>query len=266
MTKITIFFCIICVFISLAACNLIPLETATQAALTTTPTRSGVPVTFGKISLIIPIGLASGASFSNSVGVEYPYSNPSFGNMPEHTVITLDGFCLQGKTPRILVFQADQFTQYTELTQKIITALQALPAQSNTDVPSDLATTFFAQTKFLSSTQFYGIRYLTEVLNGYSPINNADIFYYYQGLSLDKKYYIEAIIPIKATFLAPDSNPDSAVPAGGVPFSINSMGDPNAVQGYYNTVKEKINTFDLSAFTPLLGELDKLVQSIQVTP
>jgi hypothetical protein len=266
MNKNLLCLAMICALLSLASCSLFPFGLGTQTVPTTAPTPSGLPVTFGNISLVIPIGLASGASFSTSVDVEYPYLNPSFGDMPEHTVITLDGFSLQGKIPRILVFQADQFAQYTELTQKIISALQALPIQSNTDVPADLATTFFAQTKFLSSSNFYGIRYLTESLNGYSPINNADIFYYYQGLSLDKKYYSEALIPINATFLAPDSNPDSAFPAGGVPFSINSMGDATAVQNYYNSVKDKLNTADPAAFSPSLGLLDELVQSIQVTP
>ncbi len=256
----------ICTILSLAACSLIPFGPATQAAPTTAPTPSGLPVNFGNVSLVIPSGLASGASFSTSVDVEYPYINPSFGDMPEHTVIELNGFSLQGKIPRILVFQADQFAQYTESTQKIIAALQALPAQSNTDVPADLSTTFFAQTKFLSSSNFYGIRYLTEVLDGYSPINNEDIFYYYQGLSMDRKYYIEALIPINSTFLAPDSNPDSAVPVDGIPFSVNSMGDVTAIQNYYNAVKDKLNTADPSAFTPSLGLLDELIQSIHIAP
>jgi hypothetical protein len=266
MTKKILSLAMVWVLSSLAACSLVPFGPETQTAPTITPGATGLPVNSGNIKLVIPIGLANGASFHTSVAVEYPYINPSFGDMPEHTLISLDGFNLPGKTARILVFQADQFAQYTELTQKIVSALQILPAQSNTDVPADLATTFFAQTKFLSSNQFYGIRYLTEALNGYSPINNADIFYYFQGLSLDRKYYIEAIIPVNATLLAPDSNPDSAVPAGGVLFSINSMGDPAAVQNYYTSVKDKLDTTDPSAFTPLLGSLDELVRSIQMTP
>lgn len=254
----------VCVMLTLAACSLIPSGSPTS---TVTPTAiPGIPVSNGNISLVIPTGLASNADFSTSTEVEYPYINPSNGDMPEHTVITLSEFALQGTTPRILVFQADQFAQYTELTQKIIAELQVLPVQSNTDVPADLQATFFAQTKFLSSSSFYGIRYLTEVLNGYSPINNMDIFYYYQGLSLDGKYYVEALLPIHATFLAPDSNPDSVIPAGGIPFSVSSMGDVTAVQNYYNAVKDKLNTADPAAFTPLLATLDELIQSIRVTP
>lgn len=257
---------LVCVSLSLAACSLFPFGPVTQPAPTTAPTPSGLPVTFGNISLVIPVGLASGASFTTSVNVEYPYINPSFGDMPEHTIITLEGYNLAGKTAQIFLFQADQFAQYTELTQNIISELALLPTRSNTDVPADLATIFYAQTRFLSSSQFYGIRYLTEPLNGFSPINNFAVFFYYQGLSLDRKYYVEAILPVNATFLAPDQNPDSPVPAGGVPFSADSMFDPAMVQQYYNSVKDKLNTADASAFSPLLSLLDELIQSIQVTP
>jgi len=254
------------VLFSLAACNLIPSSSPTQAALPTGTITSGIPISNGNISLVIPTGLASSASFSNSVDVEYPYINPSFGDMPEHTIITLNGFTLQGKTPRILVFEADQFAQYTEMTQKIITALQVLPVQSSTVVPADLATTFFAQTKILSSSSSNGLRYLTEVLTGFAAINNQDIFYYYQGLSADKKYYMEAIIPINALFLVADTNPSSLVPSDGIPFPFDPLTDVNAIQNYYNQVKEKLDATDLSAFSPSVGLLDELIQSIHFKP
>ena len=249
---------------SLAACSLFPFGPATQMVPTSAPTSAGLPVSFGNVHLVIPPGLASGASFTTSVNVEYPYINPSFGDMPEHTVITLEGYSLAGKTGQLFIFYADQFAQYTKLTQKIIAELKALPTRSNTDVPADLATIFYAQTRFLASTEFYGIRYLTEPLNGFSPINNASVFYYYQGLSLDGKYYVEAIFPVNAVFLAPDANPDAPVPAGGIPFSVDSMTDPAMVQQYYNAVKDKLNTADASVFSPLLGTIDELIESIDV--
>lgn len=243
----------------LAACSLIPSGSPTATV------SSGIPTTYGNISLVIPTGLASGASFSTSTDVEYPYINPSNGDMPEHTVVTLNGFSLQGKTPRILVFQANQYAQYSELTQKTIAALQMLPAQSSTEVPTDLSATFLAQTKYLGDENAYGLRYLTEILIGVVPINNQDIFYYYQGLSADKKWFIEAIIPVNATFLVADSNPSSVVPADGIPFPFDAVNN-NTVEDYFNAVKVKLDATDLSAFSPSLGLLDQLIQSIHISP
>ena len=106
---------------------------------------------------------------------------------------------------------------------------------------------------------------LTEVLTGYAPINNQNIFYYYQGLSTDGKWFIQAIIPIQAAFLVADSDPNSVVPADGIPFPFDTVNDVNAFQNYYDAVKVKLDATDLSAFTPSLGLLDELIQSIHVS-
>ena len=266
MRKNILFLSSIFSLLIMAACSVIPTVPPSQPISPTATTPNGMPISFGNVSLVIPTGLAGGASFATSVDVEYPYINPSFGDMPEHTVITLNGYSLQGGIPRILIFPADHYSQYTELTQKIIAALQAFPVQSSDQVPADLATTFFAQTKRLANGNATGLRYLTEVLTGVAPINNKDIFYYYQGLTSDGKYFIQAVIPVNADFLVADSNPSSVIPADGIPFPFDTLSDANATQNYYNAVQVKLNSTDLSAFTPSLSLLDELIQSIHVSP
>jgi hypothetical protein len=252
------------ILIFLGSCSS-PLPISPSPAVSATPS-SGLPVAFGNISLVIPEGLASGASFGTSTNVEYPYINPSFGDMPEHQVVGLSGYPIQGGNPRIIIFPAERYAQYTEMTQNTILALQNLPAQSSSEVPEALSTTFFAQAKTFLNEHNQGLCYLTEVLTGYAPITNEDIFYYCQGLSLDGEWFIEAILPVQAPFLPADTNPNSVLPADGVPFPFNFSGDVNDIKKYYETIKAKLDTAGSSVFSPSLALMGELIQSIHISP
>jgi hypothetical protein len=71
---------------------------------------------------------------------------------------------------------------------------------------------------------------------------------------------VEAILPLQAVFLAPDEDPSSPLPPGGIPFN---MYDPGT---YYQDVANRLNATPPDGFTPSLSTLDALIQSIYVTP
>lgn len=73
-----------------------------------------------------------------------------------------------------------------------------------------------------------GIRFLTQYAQAPYPVNNFSLFYTFQGLTNDGKYYVAAILPINAAFLSPDGNPDTPLPVDGVPFDWNNYENINS--------------------------------------
>ena len=217
------------------------------------------------INLIIPEGLAAGASAKTTIDVEYPDINPSSGDMPSHTVIQLDGYSLP-RYARILVYKAVEYAGYTSKTAEIITDLQNLPPDAGQPFPEALTTTFYAQSISLNSTTTHGIRYLTQVMDAFVTINNEDLFYYYQGLTTDGQYYIAGDLPINAAFLPKDNNVNATLPTEGIPFPFDNLGDIDARNAYYDAVKNKLNATAQSDFQPTLEVLDALVKSISIRP
>jgi hypothetical protein len=106
-----------------------------------------------------------------------------------------------------------------------------------------------------------GIRFLTQYAQAPYPVNNHSLFYTFQGITNDGVYYVSAILPINAVFLSPDGNPDTVLPADGVPFDWNNFENDTA---HFELVKQKLNATDPDAFTPSLTNLDALIQSIQI--
>jgi hypothetical protein len=251
---------LISLVIIISACSLTSPELST-------PTPSGIPVRFGNISFRIPEGLATSASFKTSIDVEFPYINPSFGDMPEHTVITLDGYTVSGRSGRILIFNASEFAAYTDLTRQTITALQTLP--SGQTYPEDLYNHPYTNLLKINAEGTFGQRYVTQVMDSFIPYNNEDIFYYYEGLSNDGTYYFEALLPVNASFLPVDGNPSTITPADGVqfPFNVEDMLTFQAQFHEYSTlIAEKLNNATPASFTPSLAVLDALINSVTTSP
>ena len=247
-------------------------EAPTQAAPTEyVPTQVvGTPITFNNVSFIIPTGLASGASVE-SVPVIGENDGAPWEVAPAHIVFTLNGYLLQGKfhEPRIYIFPADEFANTNEGAAKNIQALKNPPQWSLGVLPHipffNAAQVFAAQILPIQSNSSSGIRFLTEYAQYFASINNQDLFYHFQGLTSDGTFYVIAILPITSPLLAPEENPDSPVPADGVPVPM--FDDPNAdFQSYYNAVTDKLNSADANSFTPTLSQLDALIQSIIVVP
>ena len=97
------------------------------------------------------------------------------------------------------------------------------------------------------------------------PIYNADLFYYYLGLTNDGNYFIEAILPAYAAILIDDSGNQAVLPQDGIPFPGYPV-EPSVWETYLQAVKDKLDTSDPGVFSPSLTVLDKLINSIQVTP
>ncbi len=233
-------------------------ETNTQESEQLTP--DGTPVETAEVSFFIPNGVANDASSITTTTVEYPYINPSLGDMPQHIAVTLNLYSVNESIlkPQILIFRAAEYSQYSELTAATINQLQSLQYVEGQLLPDGLDTDFSAQVHAVDFTNGHGIRYLTQVFQNFNPVNNQELFYYYQGMTNDGQYFVQATLPINAPYLPADSNPNIPQPADVIPFNMDDF------SGYLNAVKEKLNNTYTFDFNPYLSALDELIASMQV--
>jgi len=247
-----------------------PTDTPLAPLPTESPTVafSGVPVSFAGTSFVLPAGLAMGTA--NEIVPESSGPDlPVWEIAPAYTKFTLQGYPLQGEffEAQVMVYPAQQFASMSDGAAATISSLQALLGSPGAPLPTafpflppyNAAQVFTAQPQVVQFLNGSGIRYLTQYAQYPATANNHDLFYTFQGLTSDGAYYVTAMLPVNATFLAADSNPDSPVPPDGIPFH---QGNP---QEYYASVVEKLNATAPEAFTPSLSTLDALIQSFQVT-
>jgi hypothetical protein len=252
--------------------------TATMQAFTAAPGESvptpastqmsGIPVSFETVSFLIPNGLAGGANTETMTAVETNSGAP-WEIAPTHLRFTLTEYPLQGKfhEPRIFVYPADDFAQgnpnaaeQIDRVKKIL-AGSVLMKETLPLIPFFHAGPVFAAgIKIIPFQNGSGVRALTQYAQYAAPINNRELFYHFQGLTSDRKYYVIAILPISAAILPEDEKPEAQVPEGGIP--IPTAVGPNDV--YYFSVTEKLNSLSPDAYTPSLNTLDTLIQSILV--
>jgi len=233
-------------------------STATSDANSLTP--DGETVSVGGITFLIPNGMASDATSTITGDVEYPYINPSGGNMPQHIKFTLNNYAAQQTLlqPQIIVFKTAEYTQYSDLTAGIINELQSLNYVDGQPLSKNLSgPTFTAQIQALKFQNGHGIRYLTQVDQAPMPANNHEMFYYFQGLTSDGQFYIQAVLPTQVAYLPADGNPNTPLPANGIPFNDDFL-------AYMNAVTQKLNATGTFSFTPYLDHLDSMMESLSI--
>ena len=231
---------------------------STQGGAQLTP--DGTPVETSEISFIIPNGVANDVTSIMTKDVEYPYINPSLGDMPQHLVISLNLYAVADTvySPKIMIFRADEYGAYSEMTAETINTLRTLQYAEGQPLPNELDTTFTAQIHGLNFQNGHGIRYLTQVMQNFAAITNEELFYYYQGITNDGMYFVEAILPINTAFLPANGRTDTPLPTDGIPINLDDF------QGYANAVKEKLNNTETYNFNPYLDALDEMIGSVQV--
>ena len=263
------------VFISLT--QAIPATAVPSATPLVQPSPvTGTSVTFGRLSLDIPSSVASGAS-----GKEYPRNDSEdaayWDKTPGHLQVSLnDYYFLQGKfhQPQIYVYPAMPYIELSTAAFESMHRLRNVMNPGASITPDQLPTVpfFNAAQLFASNIQAVsfqngsGIRFLTEYGQYPAPINNHELFYHFQGFSDDGEYYIVAIFPINAPVLTETGDAGSPLPSGGILYPF--FADPNAetLQKYYGDVASLLGATPNEAFTPAIGQLDALIQSMYVAP
>jgi hypothetical protein len=234
----------------------------------------GTPVSFDRLSLVIPTGLAAGGSGTLVPETKGDTVAP-YEIAPEHIQLKLDGYALADKfhQPQIFVYPAQAYAQLQEfgkaaqslerlsavLTQSSMVNVKELPEVPFFNVSQAMA----AKVKVIPFQHGRGVRMVTEYAMARIIINNHELIYHFEGLTDDGKYYVIAILPITAPSLPEDGQPGSAVPPGGVP--VPDYNDMNANwMGYFGDARQMLQGLEPGAYNPNLDQLDALIGSLTI--
>ena len=98
------------------------------------------------------------------------------------------------------------------------------------------------------------MRFLTQYGQAANPINNHDLFYTFQGLTHDSRYYVVAILPASNPILPADG---STIPGD----DYGAFADDFA--NYVTDIEMQLSAQAASSFAPDLVLLDEMIQSLK---
>jgi hypothetical protein len=244
-------------------------QALTVAAPPTQTPVNGSVVSVNNIYFVVPTGIGSGAQAETIEAVAASDDMPWWEIAPTYNKYHIQGYPLSGTfhSATVYVYPVNEYLQVNEdmaepfNTLKGIIAGQPVPENIPFLPAFNAAQIFHSNEQLLNFQNGKGIRFLTQYGQDVSPINNQAIFYTFQGMTDDGSYYVSAILPVNASFLAADSNPDSPLPPDGIPFDWQNF--ENVTQ-HFDLVKQKLNAADPTSFNPAMTSLDGLIQSIQI--
>ena len=254
--------------------EVLPSPTAEPPAAPTAAPVAGTAVSYGRLSLVVPTGVATGGTGATVPAVSGDNVAP-WDIAPEKLQLKLDGYALQGKLhePQIYVYPAEAYAQTRDAAAMSLERLRAVLAQgsgaavTNEQLPF---VPFFNATQIIASNvkvvpfaNGQGVRALTQYAQGLVPVNNHELIYHFEGLTSDGKYYVIAILPVNAPVLAETAGLDEAVPAGGAPLPDLNSANPD-MKGYFAKVQQALGGLQPGDFTPNLDQLDALIGSLSV--
>jgi hypothetical protein len=249
-----------------------PATTPTAAQSATTVPPAGVVFSFNGVQVTLPATVAQGAGGRSVAAAQEPGA-PEFAIHPAYTEVLLNGYPAQNAhlASMIQVLPVADYVKISPVAGQRVQALQALlaakPAVPDQEIPLlpvyNAAQVFRAQVRYLGFSNGAGVRFVTMYAQGFLPATNQEVFYTYQGLTSDGAYWVSAVLPVNAAWLAPDANSASNPPAGGIAFPANP--DGTQLNTYYRAVTDKLNATPAGQFTPSLEALDAMMQSLRIT-
>jgi hypothetical protein len=248
---------------------------STSTALASSPTPAGASFSSNGVSLVIPVDVAGGAAAENIPAATEQTAGP-WQAAPAYVRLTLQGYTLQDKffQPQVMVYPAQEYAAASSGAATSISRLDAILQNPSAPLTNDVLPRLpFANAeqiiagapKVISFKNGSGVRVLAEYAQYFAQINNEELFYHFEGLTSDGKFYIVTTLPINADFLAPGSDQNSPAPADGVPFPGYDNTDSSVFDGYYKAVADKLNATPPDSFRPSLSSLDALIATLEVT-
>ncbi len=220
-------------------------------------------VNCNELSAYLDPALASGYTCQT-----VPESAEGIEIYPQYTELTLTGYLLSDKffEPHVDVLPVQRYTELLpDFVPGRVTDLQALiggAAPGDSALPLlpvfNAAQTFHAMYSSFPFASGGGIRFITLYAQYYAPINNHDLFYTYQGLTSDGKYWISALLPI--------TNPILPVNAENPPGGVTWEQFGNNYTSYISDITAQLNAQSPDNYTPTFTLLDAFVASITIQP
>jgi hypothetical protein len=230
-----------------------------------TPTEASLPqADFGGVTFTYDAQIASSVSGQEVAAVNEGQGAP-WEIQPATITFNFDGYPISDsqQTAQILVFPVTDFEKMNDTAAKEIDALRQVIAVHPQTFPDNglpflptwnAAQVFHTKVSYFPFRDGQGVRYLTMYAQNFATVNNKVLFYTYQGLSSDGKYYISAIFPVTNAILPPDES----IPGGDFDkFSQN-------IKTYMAAMHDKLDAQPDEAFVPSLTLLDDMIKSLVI--
>ncbi len=244
---------------------------ATTVPPTTAPTKD-VAISANGVDFVIPQSLGTGARAEALPEVDDTPESAPWDVAPVHYRFTLLGYPLatgaSNFDPILLVYPAKEYAEVYSAAAASQDALRAdLSAPATPLTKSNLPTipffnallTMVSNSRAVAFQNGSGVRALTFYSQAPSAVTNDYLFYQYQGLSADGRYYLIAILPVTAPFL--QANDQASVPSDGVA----RPSDTAEYDHYLATVADRLTAAEQAGtLRPSLSELDAFIQSIKL--
>lgn len=242
------------------------LESLISQEPTDAPQYTGEMTVIESNNLIVqlPVEVAESAAITLVPEQEPNELMPGF-ELPDHRLITFFGYRIAEHfhSPLIYVLPVAETAEISQYASINISTLQYLLEDTETNLDEEeflpflpvfnAAQIFNALAERMESENGSGIRYLALYSQGLVGIDNYNIFYTYQGLSVDGKYYIAAVLPINSSLL-----PETI----STPEELEGLTQDYEV--YLANVKELMEVEDGGVLTPSLEGLDAMMRSIKI--
>jgi hypothetical protein len=207
-------------------------------------------------------GLATSIQEETVPAVTADSNAPAWEVLPEYTRLNLQGYPVSNSLmkPQIFIYPVEELKAANAGAASIVSSLQTLIKSPQEIANMPFLPLFNAQQVFHSNIQYLdfkngqGLRYLTEFDQANIPINNYELFYTYQGLTSDGKYYVAAVLPVTHPSLPVDQKV-----TGNEPPEFTSD-----FPKYVASVAQALNTQAPDTFTPDLTKLDAMLSSLEI--
>jgi hypothetical protein len=184
-----------------------------------------------------------------------------------HIRVNFDDFIIgeHFHTPVIRVYDAPRFQEISdhavENMSLLATLLTARPENPEflPFLPLIPAARFYiAQVEYIEFDGGSGVRYLCQMGQALWPVNNMNLFYTFQGMTDDGRYYISAMLPVNHPELSYDG---SEAGTDWEPYY-----SEDAWNEYHAQVVSDLNGYPPESYQPSLLLYDEMFQSVRITP
>ncbi len=219
-------------------------------------------VEYNGVSFSYPPELASGVKSETVAAPDQPQQGPGWANPPTYDRFTFEEYIIPDAFPaaNIAVYPVLETASRSSFAKDQIETLQDILA-NKPEAPEQLpylplvnaAMVFSAQFSYQSFASGEGIRFVTMFAQSINPITNQGLFYTFQGLTSDGRYYVAATFPVRTVALPDD------VPADFDWDELAANYEP-----YIDDVVATLDELSNSDFEPDLALLDDTVATIKV--
>lgn len=250
-----------------------PAEKPTEAPRAESPTEPPPPPLPDNLSHISfeGAGFSFDKSLADSAWAEKLPATPPAEDMPfwevspETLHFVLENYLLADTfhKPQVYIYPVNEYASMDENAGNNISSLQSIlgtKPQLTEDIPFlpmwNAAQMMQAQIKYLDFKNGSGVRFLSQYGQDVAPINNNSLFYTFQGLTKDNRFYASVILPVSHPVL-PSTYTD-------LPPGQDYETFANNFSNYITGIEAQLNAQPSESFKPNLQLLDDLAQSILI--